>query len=102
MIRNSEVKANIYVLTENSGDIAIRCKERKDEIEAVLNEKVKTEKTEVWKLLEIAAEHATVISPTKLYIKSFRAESGSAINFVFRFPTLSVRPPLSFRINRAE
>ena len=63
MIRNSEVKANIYVLTEKPGDIAIRCKERKDEIEAVLSEKVKTEKTEVWKLLEIAAEHAYGYKP---------------------------------------
>lgn len=69
MIRNSEVKANIYVLTENPGDIAIRCKERKDEIEAVLNEKVKTEKTEVWKLLEIAAEHAYGYKPDEVIYK---------------------------------
>lgn len=69
MIRNSEVKANIYVLTEKPGDIAIRCKERKDEIEAVLSEKVKTEKTEVWKLLEIAAEHAYGYKPADVIYK---------------------------------
>ena len=69
MIRNSEVKANIYVLTENPGDIAIRCKERKDEIEAVLSEKVKREKTEVWKLLEIAAEHAYGYKPDEVIYK---------------------------------
>jgi len=83
MGQNSEIKANIYVLTEKFVDVGIHCKERKAEIEAVSNEKVKREKTEVWKLLEIAAENAYGFKPNKVIYK--RLQSGKWISDKFCF-----------------
>ena len=102
MIRNSEVKANIYVLTENPGDIAIRCKERKDEIEAVLNEKVKTEKTEVWKLLEIAAEHAYGYKPDEVIYKKLPCGKWIGDKFCFSSAVIVSDKPCGIDIENID
>lgn len=83
MSQNSEVKANIYILTEKLGNIEIYCKERKEEIGADSNEKVKSEKTEVWKLLEIAAEHAYGFKPNEIEYKKLQCGKWTNDKFCF-------------------